>query len=164
MREGPIHIRQLWTGETPGLTTLLRPLRRRKTTLESRSGQLKSISRRCHLFEVAFVWELAKATIHLLLSCLQGEEGYWKVPAFCLARRARTSFRANVERIRRSRPDSGLDFTAKVLTFQDIQKGTCVLPGEARAHEVEGRSGKEGIELKLSGNEVYCTACSLLVI
>ena len=31
-----------------------------------------SISRRCHLFEVAFVWELAKETIHLPLGCLQG--------------------------------------------------------------------------------------------
>jgi len=28
---------------------------------------LKSISHRCHLFEVEFVWELTKATIHLPL-------------------------------------------------------------------------------------------------
>jgi len=38
---------------------------------------LKSISHRCR-FEVAFVWELIKETIHLPLGCLQGgtvEEG-----------------------------------------------------------------------------------------
>ena len=35
---------------------------------------LKSISHRCHLFEVAFVWELTKETINLPLSCLQGGE------------------------------------------------------------------------------------------
>ena len=29
-------------------------------------------SHRCHLFEVAFVWELTKETIHLPLVCLQG--------------------------------------------------------------------------------------------
>ena len=32
----------------------------------------KSISHRCHLFEVAFVWGLTKETIHLPLGCLQG--------------------------------------------------------------------------------------------
>ena len=31
-----------------------------------------SISHRCHLFEVAFVWELTKETMHLPLGCLQG--------------------------------------------------------------------------------------------
>jgi hypothetical protein len=30
--------------------------------------------RRCHLFEVAFAWELTKETIHLPLGCLQGGE------------------------------------------------------------------------------------------
>jgi len=35
-------------------------------------ANLKSISHRCHLFEVAFVWELTKETIHLPLGCLQG--------------------------------------------------------------------------------------------
>ena len=33
---------------------------------------LKSISHRCYLFEVAFVWELTKETIELPLGCLQG--------------------------------------------------------------------------------------------
>ena len=33
---------------------------------------LKSISHRCYLFEVAFVWELTKETIVLPLGCLQG--------------------------------------------------------------------------------------------
>jgi len=33
---------------------------------------LRSISHRCHLFEVACVWELTKETIHLPLGCLQG--------------------------------------------------------------------------------------------
>ena len=35
-------------------------------------ANLKSTSHRCHLFEVAFVWELTEETIHLPLSCLQG--------------------------------------------------------------------------------------------
>jgi len=35
-------------------------------------ANLKSISHRCHLFEVAFVWEMTKETIHLPLGCLQG--------------------------------------------------------------------------------------------
>ena len=35
-------------------------------------ANLKSISHRCHLFEVAFVWELTKETIHLPLGCIQG--------------------------------------------------------------------------------------------
>jgi len=35
-------------------------------------ANLKSISHRCYLFEVAFVWELTKETIGLPLGCLQG--------------------------------------------------------------------------------------------
>jgi len=35
-------------------------------------ANLKSISHRCHLFEVAFVWELTKETIQLPLGCIQG--------------------------------------------------------------------------------------------
>ena len=35
-------------------------------------ANLKSISHRCHLFEVAFVWELTQETIDLPLGCLQG--------------------------------------------------------------------------------------------
>ena len=35
-------------------------------------GNLQSISHRCYLFEVAFVLELTKGTIHLPLTCLQG--------------------------------------------------------------------------------------------
>ena len=35
-------------------------------------ANLKSISYRCHLFEVAFVWELTQETIVLPLGCLQG--------------------------------------------------------------------------------------------
>ena len=35
-------------------------------------ANLKSISHRCNLFQVAFVWELTQETIHLALSCLQG--------------------------------------------------------------------------------------------
>jgi len=34
-------------------------------------ANLKSISHRCHLREVAFVWELTKETIYLPLGCLQ---------------------------------------------------------------------------------------------
>ena len=44
-----------------------------QSTLESElRANFKSISHRCHLFEVAFVWELTKETIHLPLGCLQG--------------------------------------------------------------------------------------------
>ena len=35
----------------------------------------KSIFYRCHLFEVAFVWDLTNETIHLPMGCLQGGEG-----------------------------------------------------------------------------------------
>jgi hypothetical protein len=35
-------------------------------------ANLKPISHRCHLFEVAFAWELTKETFHLPLGCLQG--------------------------------------------------------------------------------------------
>ena len=35
-------------------------------------ANLNSISHRCYLFEVAFVWELTKETIVLPLGCLQG--------------------------------------------------------------------------------------------
>ena len=35
-------------------------------------ANLKSISYRCYLFEVEFVWKLTKETFHLPLSCLQG--------------------------------------------------------------------------------------------
>ena len=41
--------------------------------IESRTN-LVSISHRCHLFVVAFVWELTKETIELPLGCLQGGE------------------------------------------------------------------------------------------
>ena len=39
---------------------------------------LKSISHRCHLFEVVFVWELTEETRHLLLGCLQGGKVFSK--------------------------------------------------------------------------------------
>ena len=35
-------------------------------------ANIKSISHRCYLFEVAFVWELTKETIRLPLGCIQG--------------------------------------------------------------------------------------------
>ena len=35
-------------------------------------ANLESISYRCRLFEVAFVWELTKETIRMPLGCLQG--------------------------------------------------------------------------------------------
>jgi len=34
-------------------------------------ANIASISHRCHLFEVAFVWELTKEITHLPLGCLQ---------------------------------------------------------------------------------------------
>ena len=39
-------------------------------------ANLKSISHRCHLFEVTFVWELTKETIVLPLGWLQGGPAY----------------------------------------------------------------------------------------
>jgi len=53
-------------------------------------ANLKSISHRCYLFEVAFVWELTKETIVLPLGCLQGG----------------VRCRTNSAHIRQSRPDS----------------------------------------------------------
>ena len=47
-------------------------------------ANIKSISHRCHLFEVAFVWELTKETIHLPLGCLQG--GQIHLDALCVHR------------------------------------------------------------------------------
>ena len=53
----------------------------RLSTLEATQGQISSqsptdaTSKRCYLFEVAFVWELTKETIHLPLGCLQGGPG-----------------------------------------------------------------------------------------
>ena len=38
-------------------------------------ANLKSISHKCHPILVAFVWELAKETIHFPLGCLQGGIG-----------------------------------------------------------------------------------------
>ena len=38
-------------------------------------ANLKPISHRCYLFEVAFVWELTRETIVLPLGCLQGGLG-----------------------------------------------------------------------------------------
>ena len=57
-------------------------------------ANLKSISHRCRLFEVAFVWELTKQTILLPLGCLQGgssASGNTRSPEVVLAvlRRAR---------------------------------------------------------------------------
>ena len=37
-------------------------------------ANLESIAHRCHLFEVIFVREMTKETIHLPLSCLEGPE------------------------------------------------------------------------------------------
>ena len=48
-------------------------------------ANLKSISHRCYLFEVAFVWGLTKETIDLPLGCLQG--GRRNQSARCWARR-----------------------------------------------------------------------------
>jgi len=44
-------------------------------------ANLKSISHRYYLFEVAFVWELTKETIELPLGCLQGGRVRDTVPA-----------------------------------------------------------------------------------
>jgi len=47
-------------------------------------ANLKSISHRCYLFEVAFVWDLTKETINSPLGCLQG--GYVTPPAAAAAK------------------------------------------------------------------------------
>ena len=55
-------------------------------------ANLKSISHRCHLREVAFQRELTKGTIYLPLGCLQGGKlrsfGEWFSVNFLLNRRA----------------------------------------------------------------------------
>ena len=63
-----------WTCSTPRAST-----RSLHPGVELRANR-KSISHRCHLFEVAFVWELTKETIYLPLGCIQGGWG-------CVARR-----------------------------------------------------------------------------
>ena len=51
-------------------------------------ANLKSISHRCHLREVAFVWGLTKETIYLPLGCLQGGPAIEAMPrAVCAAMR-----------------------------------------------------------------------------
>jgi len=45
-------------------------------------ANLKSTSHRCHLFEVAFLWELTEKTIHLPLGCLQGGERRSRYPTW----------------------------------------------------------------------------------
>ena len=51
-----------------------RPLtfRARSHPADNPGANLKSNFHRCYLISVAFVWELTKETIHLLLGCLQG--------------------------------------------------------------------------------------------
>jgi len=49
-------------------------------------ANLKSISHKCHLYEVVFVWELTKETIHLPLGCLQGASTKAKVVMPALTR------------------------------------------------------------------------------
>ena len=53
-------------------------------------ANLKSISHRCYLILVAFVWELTKETIHLPLGCLQG--GVWPDIASVEVHTRRASF------------------------------------------------------------------------
>jgi len=58
-------------------------------------ANLKSISHRCHLFEVAFVWELTKETIDLPLGCLKGGVGINEVS---ICNPVRSCFSAGVPR------------------------------------------------------------------
>ena len=57
---------------------LLQPPARRRGKLsgshpgDNPGANRKPISHRCHLCEVAFVWELTKEAIHWPLGCLQG--------------------------------------------------------------------------------------------
>ena len=66
-------------------------------------ANLKSISHRCHLFEVAFVWELTTETIHLPLGCLQGG-----LPPSPLEKRARHGTARMTLRAARSRAGGGV--------------------------------------------------------
>ena len=64
-RNTPCTFSSVYCGEVqPGLT-LLQPG-------GDPGANLKSISHRCYLREVAFEWELTKETIYLTLGCLQG--------------------------------------------------------------------------------------------
>ena len=56
-------------------------------------ANLKTICHKCHLFEVAFVWELTERTNHLPLGCLQGS--LWDeipLPGTLPVRRSRPRF------------------------------------------------------------------------
>ena len=75
---------------------------------------LNSISHRCHLFKVAFVWELTKETIYLSLGCLQGG-----------------SVEKNRPHIRQSGPDRGPGFLVKV--FKTFQVVSCSLGSESES-------------------------------
>jgi len=60
-------------------------------------ANLKSISHRCHLFEVAFIWELTQETIILPLGRLQGGD----------------------ETSGPERPETGLFFAPRLTDIQD---------------------------------------------
>ena len=70
---------------------------------------LKSISHRCHIFEMAFVWELTKDTIHLPLGCLQGGllltgAAFWLRVDGCLLPPGRRSLRRGAPTKRAAAP------------------------------------------------------------
>ena len=56
-------------------------------------ANLKSISHRCYLFDIAFVWELTKETVHLPLGSLQG--GFGKTQASHKRKLAKCSNESN---------------------------------------------------------------------
>ena len=73
--EGWLRSRGAWWAED--LVAIRSPDHKARRLQPSHPGvelraNLKSISHRCHLFEVAFAWELTNETIHLPLGCLQG--------------------------------------------------------------------------------------------
>ena len=76
-------------------------------------ANLKSISHKCHLFEVSFIWELTKDTVHLPLGCLKGGSPPRNSSPSRHCRSVRAGCRANMAHIRQSRPYSGLDLQVK---------------------------------------------------
>ena len=90
----------------------------------------KSISHRCHLFEVAHVWELTQETIHLPLGCLEGGVAYPARARSCRLGRAGHRIGSDVRVIRKN---SDVRNTQRNRDMRLIQHNSFVLrcyPGD----------------------------------
>ena len=75
-----------WSRLQTAETKCIGSMRRHQTPLHNASShpgvehrsKLNVFSHRCHLVEMAFVWELTEETIHVPMGCLQGGFGSWQ--------------------------------------------------------------------------------------